>query len=651
MSTKNRQAPAKINSCKGWIWIPLFLLLACCHTYQPVEIFPSLSAPLSGTGRRWVDPFFPAPGEAVHLGEMSLDQGEVAAPTPPEASGYVAEALTLNLATSADGSYRIVLNVPIPMRDGARLLTDLYFPAAEGRYPAILERTPFNRRDARYSEKRGPLFAKQGFIYIIQNVRGLFGSEDVFFPFKNEENDGLDMHAWIAAQPWYSGVLGAMGSGYGAYAACLAAADAPALKAMIIETCSSDLFLNGGLFLNGVPQVGCLHAEITWRLREFPSLLEGLRWNDALFHLPLREMDDVLGHPLPFWDDSLLHASYDYYWELLSLLFRIPDIDSAVLHVGGWHDPRDGGGIIDLFRSMEEEDRARGRSGRQFLVVGPWSGGMNSETFLGFYDFTENSRIDAEALYSGWFSKWLLGIGEAQGLPPAPVRVFLMGSNTWLDLPTWPPENIELSPYFLHSDGKAARAWEGGTLTIKPPLGFEEIDSFVSDPDDPVLAEMELGTDDQRPVEQREDVLTYTTPPLAEDLTLIGSPQVVLYVNTMTPDTDVFVMLTDVDEYGFSRPLSYGVLRMRYRDSFQAPSPVSPADILECVIDLSPTANRFLKGHSIRLNVMGSYFPFLTRNTNTGSAIGQDSETRETAIFLLHDFDYPSRLVLPVVRP
>ena len=280
--------------------------------------------------------------------------------------------------------------------------------------------------------------------------------------------------------------------------------------------------------------------------------------------------------------------------------------------------------------------------------MGPWSRGMNSERYLGYYDFTETSRIDADALLTGWFQKWLKGDANAKGIPAAAAHIFVMGSNRWLDLPSWPPPSTDFEPYFLHSQGHAERAWKDGSLSPVPPVGFEEIDSFVSDPADPVPAELELGTDDQRPVERREDVLSFTSAPLEKDLTVIGAPQAVLYANTTAPDTDLFVMLTDVDEFGFSRPVSMGVLRARYRDSYRAPSPLSPSDLYEFVIDLTPTANTFLTGHSIRLDIMGSYFPFLTRNLNTGAAIGLDSEIRAAPVFILHDFDYPSRLVLPV---
>jgi putative CocE/NonD family hydrolase len=562
---------------------------------------------------------------------------------------YQPSPMPLKINPSSDLTFRSALNVPVPLRNNTVLMTDFYFPLEKGKYPVVLERTPFNRRTPLYAEQRGPLFARSGFVYIVQNVRGLFGSQGYFFPYENEGSDGLDMHKWIAVQPWFSGTLGSMGSGYGAYAACMAAPDSPVLKAMIIENSSSDLFLNGGYYMSGVPMTGCLYSEIAWRLMEFPALMASLRWDDALFHLPLREMDDVLGHTLPFWDECLLHPSYDYFWQDLSLEERLPRIDSAVLHVGGWYNQNDLGGVISIYEAMVKGDKDRGRSGRQSLMVGPWSSGVNSESSLGYYDFTPASKIDEDALYLGWFSKWLMEDPQVEGLPASPVRIFALGSNDWLELPVWPPSNTELTPYFLHSNGQAGMGWNEGTLTEDPPLGFEEIDTFISDPSNPVLSELELGTDDQRPVERRRDVLTYTSPPLEEDLMLVGSAQVVLYVNALGPDADLFIMLTDVDEYGFSRPVSLGVRRLRFRDSFRTPSPVSPADIHEYFIDLTPIANRFLKGHSIRLNIMGSYFPFLTRNLNTGAAIGQSHEIQQAAIFLLHDFDYPSRIVLPIL--
>ncbi|MBU0754985.1 MAG: CocE/NonD family hydrolase, partial [Planctomycetes bacterium] len=392
-----------------------------------------------------------------------------------------------------------------------------------------------------------------------------------------------------------------------------------------------------------------LQREIYWRYAAFPHYLESLRWEDALFHLPLNEMDELLGETLPFWDDCLQNPSFNHFWESFSLSDLLPGVEAAILHIGGWYNSQDLGGTVTNFRILQDRDDLKGLQGRQRLVMGPWSQGINSETSLGFCDFSPSSHIDEQTLLVEWFSRWLKGSPQAEENNAPPVSLFLLGKNEWIGLSGWPPPGSRYRSYFLHSTGQAGRNWEQGLLSTVPPSGFEEIDFFVSDPSDPVMAELLLGTDDQRPVERRDDVLTFTTPQLKADLPVVGTPQVVLYVNTSVADTDLFVMITDVDEFGFSRPVSHGAMRARFRDSFRMPKPLSPADIVEYVIDLTPCANCFLEGHAIRLNVMGSYFPYLTRNLNTGSPIGDEKELQRAPVFLIHDFEFSSRVILPVL--
>jgi putative CocE/NonD family hydrolase len=630
-----------------WL-IAACLLLPACWTYRPIEEFPTDSAPQADrTGKRSVsalgDRALPATSPAEERARAGEDRSVRAEETVAPAR------ITFIRNPSADRSYQTAVDVAVPARDGAGLKTDFYFPAQEGRFPVILERTPFDRRAERFSGIRGPAFARGGFIYAVQNVRGTFDSEGYFYPFRSEAEDGRAVEDWIAAQPWSAGILGALGTGYGAYAALLAAPRSPTLKAMVLENCTSNPFLDGGFYLNGIPMMAGLYAEVLWRYSSSPDVIENLRWDDALFHLPLSDMDDILGEPLPFWDDCLANPSYNHFWESFSVHERLSEIDAAVLHVGSWHSLQDLGGTIANYRAFQAIDEDRGRSGRHGLFMGPWSSGMNTGERMGFLDFTSISRIDEPALLLGWFSRWLDPEGTEKSPPPAPVRIFMPGANEWIDLPGWPPPGVTYRSYFLRSSGQAALGWDHGLLSLIPPSGFEEIDFFISDPANPVMSELEKGADDQRQVEQRVDVLTYTTPPLRKDLDVAGAPQMVLYVNTSAPDTDLFVMLTDVDGFGYSRPVSMGAMRTRFRDSFRSPSPLPPEEVVEYVIDMTPAANRFLKGHSMRVSVMGSYFPVLTRNLNTGSAIGQETEMRQASIFLLHDFEYASRLVLPVL--
>lgn len=630
--------------------IALAISASGCGTYRPIEIYRPHETPSEDrTGRRCVSSIFPEAGAtypeeptAPHPIEQSLQE-------TPAAEGYQPSQVALVLEPSPDNGYQQALNVAIPMRDGVRLMTDFYFPLGEGKYPVLIERTPYDRRAPIYRSERGPIFAGAGLIYAVQTIRGLFDSEGVFYPFKHEGEDGRDLEDWIMAQSWCSGPMGAIGRDYGAYAAVLAASGTSSFKALVLENCSSNIFLDGGLYLNGIPMNAGLFQEIKWRYSSFPTYIDSLHWEDALFHLPLSEMDELLGESLPFWDDCLQNPSFNHFWESFNLTDHLAKIDAAVLHVGGWTSRNNTGGTVANFMTLQSRDESMGIQGRQVLLVGPWSNGINSESSMGFYDFGPAGRIEEEALLVGWFSQWLKESPSA-GLPVEdPVNLFLMGSNEWIGLTRWPPSGTRFSSYFLHSGGQAALGWDGGFLSETPPIGFEEIDYFVSDPSNPVMAQLDMGTDDQRPLERRSDVLVYTADPLEADLTVVGTPQVVLYVNTSVADTDLFVMLTDVDEYGYSRPVSHGAIRARFRDSYRAPAPLSPADIVEYVIDLTPCANRFTKGHALRLNIMGSYFPYLTRNLNTGAAVGQETAWQRAPIFLIHDFEFSSRLVLPVL--
>ena len=420
--------------------------ITACRSYRPEEVFPAESvSPTKSTGRREVESYFPKPGEdPISL----LGASDLEVPNRGDNGGYKPTPREIKPELSQDGTYRFLLDAGIPARDGKQLMTDVYGPAKQGKYPVILERTPLNRKSPHFSLERGPTLARAGYIYLVQNVRGLFGSEGIFFPFKHEIEDGADMVEWLTAQTWHNGAVGLIGSGYGAYAAFLAASGAPGVKAMVVDRCSSDLFLDGGYYLDGVPMISALHAEVSWRLLEYPGLLDALKWDDALFHLPLNRVDDILGLPLPFWDECLRHPSYNYYWQELSLTERYDDLDAAVLHIGSWHSLADLGGMTRNFVGMSAAEERRGRSGRQSLLMGPWSEGVNSETYLGYYDFTDSALVDEEALYRGWFDKWLKGDPEAKGAPATPVRLFVLGSNRWMDLNAWPPEKTKYEPFF-----------------------------------------------------------------------------------------------------------------------------------------------------------------------------------------------------------
>jgi putative CocE/NonD family hydrolase len=233
-----------------------------------------------------------------------------------------------------------------------------------------------------------------------------------------------------------------------------------------------------------------------------------------------------------------------------------------------------------------------------------------------------------------------------------------MGTNVWRDEHEWPLARTQYTDYFFHSDGRANSRKGDGTLTTATP-GGEPSDSYVYNPRDPVPTRggglccspsfTQGGAFDQRCIEERPDVLVYTTPPLEQDLEVTGPVRVTLWASSSAPDTDWTAKLVDVAPDGFARNLTDGIIRARYRESLASPSLLQPGEIYEYTIDLWATSNVFKAGHRIRVDVSSSNFPRFDRNPNTGKALGEDAEMESALQRVYHDADRPSRITLPVI--
>ena len=557
-------------------------------------------------------------------------------------------------------------DVQVPMRDGVKLSTDIYFPDVTGPVPTVLIRTPYNNNNDGVVEDC-MFFASRGYAVATQDVRGRWDSEGEWYPFMHEAQDGFDTQEWIGSQPWSDGSIGTVGGSYGAMVQWQAAPlRSRYLKAMVPRVGYSNFYHNW-VYTGGAYQ---LAFNLRWgaiqmhtRTNQVQALwmpeenhLSTLHW-----HLPLNTMDEAAGRDSRVWKDWIEHPSYDDYWRSM----RPPeehysDIEVPAYGIGGWYDVFLQS-TLNNFMGVSEHGREPGK-GNQKIVIGPWvhsCGNMGSDTRTGDVDFGPAARIDLRAEHVRWFDHWLKGYDNGIEAEP-PVRVFVMGANTWRTASDWPIPGTRQTPYYLHSQGKANSLFGNGLLdTVRPST--ESADQFSYDPVHPVMTiggstccsedvtPVSMGPRDQQPAEWRPDVLVYTSPPLEADIEVTGAVRMILYAASSARDTDFTAKLVDVHPTGTAINVAQGIIRARYRNSWEAPALLEPGKVEKYTIDLWSTSNRFLKGHRIRVEVSSSNFPQFDRNPNTGHAFGTDAELQVANQTVFHDSERPSHILLPIV--
>lgn len=535
------------------------------------------------------------------------------------------------------------------MRDGVVLRADVFLPDVRVPVPALVLRTPYDRTHplippSGIDPERA---AEAGFALVCQDVRGQYGSDGEFATFVPEGRDGYDTVEWVAAQPWSNGRVGMVGRSYAAACQWLAAAQTPPhLEAIAPALTGSDYF-DGWIYQGGAFQLG---LNLFWtRMMSDPR---NATKRDALYsHVPLKTV------PLPdpkwarFYFEWLDHPTDDDFWRALSPNRRYSRVAVAALNVAGWFDTFLGGTLENFARMRAEGGSEAARTGQR-LVVGPWAHGSTYGSYPdhSFEGFRSDDPFDLDALQLEFFSRQLGGDG---GRDEAPVRIFVMGENRWRDEQEWPLARARFERWYLR---------EGGRLSPEPPA-VEDPDTYEYDPHNaaptiggptmlpPKMMRMNAGPLDQRSLEQRADVLVYTSAPLERPLEVTGPLTVVLHASSSARDTDFVTKLTDVDPAGVSRLLAEGILRARFRDGFDRPRQLEPGAVYELALDLVATSNVFSAGHRIRIVVTSSSFPRFDRNANTGNTTGTDAEedfaaARQT---IFHDAAHASHVVLPIV--
>jgi putative CocE/NonD family hydrolase len=566
-------------------------------------------------------------------------------------------------------------NVMVPMRDGVKLATDVYRLDGAGSQPVALARTPYNKD---LSVTSGGMFnilraVQAGYVVVVQDTRGRFASEGEFTPMFQERDDGADAIGWAARQPWSSGKVGTFGGSYLGNTQWLAAREQPAALLAIAPAITwSDLYegmeyQGGANYLHGLLwSAGMIPEEIRRRVASgrmppetLSTLGEAASDLGALFaHLPL---DD---HPMlralaPHYFDWLAHPTPGEYWRPASPNDAYEQITTPALHIGGWYDIFLWGTLQNYMGMRQRGGSAHARQ-HQRLIIGPWSHMNQSGSFpeREFGMSASADAIDLTGLHLRWFDRWLKGVDNGVE-QEQPVEIFVMGSDQWRAEDDWPLPDAQYRRYYLHSGGRANTLHGDGTLSAESP-GDEPADAFLYNPLRPVPTlggQMLLfggnatGPRDQRAVEARDDVLVYSTPALDHPVEVIGPIELRLFVASSARDTDVTGKLVDVFPDGRAMILTEGVLRARYRNPL-APELLEPGTVYELRIDLWATANVFLPGHRIRLEVSSSNFPRIARNTNTGGEIASEGADQCALAInrVFHNGAYPSHLVLPIIE-
>lgn len=540
-----------------------------------------------------------------------------------------------------------------PMRDGARLVADVYRPlpteASPGPWPVLLMRQPYGRDIASTVVYAHPSwYARQGFMVVVQDVRGRGDSEGVFYAFRNEVDDGYDTVMWAASLPGSNGRVGMYGFSYQASTQLLAALGRPApLKALAPHMTAFDPY-SGWFYRDGLLQLsttigwaGQMLREDSRRLQSAAEAALDANWLSSgrlSHHLPVRDAAPLTDGSLPTYaGDWLRHADADAYWAEFDLLRRVDKLGLPMFHLSGWYDfyLR---GSVDGYRAMAAHHPG------QFLLAAPWMHIPWGPSFGGA-NLGQAAEPAVDDMMAAWFHHWLDHDIPRGPAPFAGCRYFVLGENAWREASSWPPPGGRPLVWFLASGGRANSRFGDGRLSPDAASGPDDL--FTYDPEVPVLApggnqggHATFGPHDLSAQQQGNNLLVYTSPPLACDLTVAGHPVCGLHVQSSAEETAFVVRLSRVLPDGRALFLSLGAARTRARDG------------AEVRVALDPVAVRFGAGERVRVDVASSAFPLLIRHPNTPedpASVARARDFTRALQVVRHTPESPSFIELPVL--
>lgn len=538
----------------------------------------------------------------------------------------------------------------VTTEDGVKLSTEVWLPSnmkVGEKVPTILVRTPYGRINFGEVELR---FVQRGYALVSQDTRGREDSEGEWVPFNYEIDDGNDTLNWIAAQSWSDGNVGMIGASYGGYVQWAAASKGnPHLKAMVsLVTAGSpfvDLPRKGGPMMSGTLAWAFMMSDQRINM----DALCRDDWDEVLSIRPIKDIPKkALGKDVHFWNQWMKHPDNDDFWKRADWSLYEENIDVPSLIISGWYDD-DGAGTTQAWEMVKKNKRKN-----QKLILGPWYHQANSTRQIHNIQFGSNAlRYDLDLLYLRWFDRFLKNIPNGVEKEEI-VEYYMVGENQWKRSSSWPPQEVEYTEYYLGSNGNAKTSMGNGYIK-KDPEENQKADVYLFDPKDPApylidVSENECSVpENYRDVEKREDVLVYTSQVLQEDMAIAGDIYAVLYASSSAKDTDWVVRLTDVDQEGNSIRLADGIIRARYRNSFEKPELIEPGKIEKYEIKMSRIANLFKKGHRIRVQVTSGAENLAFANHNTGNDPADDIEMIVATQKIYYGNQYPTHVKLPVI--
>ena len=594
---------------------------------------------------------------------------------------------------SGCGEVVVEWDLPVPTRDGVMLATDVYRPPGDGPFPVLLERTPYDKAAPSRSERTAVVaqprsraevalyFVGHGYAVVYQDCRGRYKSGGRFTKYLSEAEDGFDTLAWLLQQSWCNGRIGTFGLSYAAHTqAALGCLHPPGLAAQFLD-CGG--FSNA--YRSGIRHGGAFDLkQATWAYNNAladakdPAVKAALRAQDIkswFGRMPWRKGQSPVSKS-PEYEDYLFeqwsHGVFDDFWKQPGIYaegFYDRYADAPIVNLSGWYDPY-ARTAVENFAGL-----SRMKRGPMRLILGPWTHGDRSLTYAGDVDFGPTASVDGNlaedffALRRRWFDHWLNGLDNGVDREP-PVRVFVMGGGSgrrngagrldhggrWRSATNWPVPETQGTRFYLHSNRSLSR--ELPVRTAQPL-------DYATDPRHPVPTiggalssgepVMRGGAYDQSALAERPDVLAFSTTPLERDLEVTGPVTLRLWVASDGPDTDFTAKLIDVyppnADYpgGYAMNLTEGILRCRYRDSWEQPAPMVPGEVYAITIELFPTANLFAQGHRLRLDIASSNFPHFDINPNSGEPEGAMEHPRVARNRVFADADHPSHIALAVV--